>query len=80
MKDDVSIRVTFSETGEETAKQIMECIEDNFDNISFQAPRKGNNPKYKPGGTSFDPDQGEFSLSYSRCRVKKFKPLLPKKK
>jgi len=80
MKDDVSIRVTFSEKGAAVAIQIMDFIEAHFENISFQSPKLGSNPKYKEGGTHYDKAQGEFYLSYSRCNVKHRKPLLPKKR
>lgn len=79
MKDDISIRVTFSEKGEAIAKEIMDFIEKNYSNISFQRARTGNNPKYKKGGTNYDATQGEFKLSYSRCNIKKGVPLLPVK-
>lgn len=79
MKDHVSIRVTFSEKGEGSALEIIKFIEENFLNIKFQKPRKGNNPKYQPGGSHYDPEQGEFHLVYSRCSVKDFEPKLPVK-
>ncbi len=80
MKDDIAIRITFSEKGKVIADDIIKFIEKNYDNISFQKPRKGNNPKYKEGGSNYDPEQGEFWLSYSLCNIKNYKPLLPKKK
>src|SRR5574343_358800 len=79
MKDHVSIRITFSEKGADSAAEIIKFLEANFENISFQKPRQGNNPKYKPGGKNYDAEQGEFSLAYSRANIKNGEPLLPKR-
>ena len=77
MKDHVSIRVTFSQKGEASALEIMQFIEENFQYIKFGTPKEGNNPRYQPGGDRYNPDQGEFKLSYTRCNVKNKEPRLP---
>lgn len=80
MKDQFSVRITFSDSAKEFAELFIDFIEDNFDGLSIQKPRKGNNPKYQPGGKSYDPKQGEFTLAYSRLNIKKGEPQLPKYK
>lgn len=78
MKDSFSIRITFSNDAADFADAFIDFIEANIDGLDIQKPRKGNNPKYQEGGKNYDPEQGEFTLAYSRLRVKKGKPQLPK--
>ena len=80
MKDPISIRITFSESVEQKALEIIDFLEEHIEGLNFQSPRTGNNPKYKEGGKNFDPEQGEFKLSYSRLNIKKGKPILPRLK
>ncbi len=77
MKDDVSIRITFSERGREAAQTLIDFLEEHVEHLAFQSARKGNNPKYQPGGKSYDEGQGEFWLSYSRLSIRKGVSQLP---
>lgn len=72
----MKIRLTGSKQDFETVFKVLEKNKIHFD--SFRKPQTGGNPRYKPGGDKYKPEEGEQLLMYLECEADVFIKMLKK--